>query len=252
MVELAALGAAALAGGGVNALAGGGTLLTFPALTAVGVNALSANVTNTVALTPGYIGGTLAQRADLENQRSRALVVAVPAIVGGLIGAVLLLATGEALFRSLVPWLILVAAVLIGADPWMKRWVTARLTAEGTSRHAHLVAAGAAALVGSVYGGFFGAGLGIILLALYSLVLPETLVRINALKQLTSFLANSTAALFLIFSGRVVWEAVAVMAVCALAGGVLAGRFVRRVDPNLLRGLVVTIALVVAAVYFVK
>lgn len=243
------LGVAALAGGGVNALAGGGSLITFPALTAVGIPALSANVTNTVSLTPGYVGGTLAQRADLENQGPRVLVVAVPAVVGGLVGAALLLLTGEDLFRALVPWLILGAAVLIGADPWMKRWVTHRLTAEGTSHAAHLGLAALAAFVGSVYGGFFGAGLGIILIALYSLVLPESLVRINALKQLTSFLANATAAAYLLFSGEVVWEAAAVMAVCALLGGVLAGRFVRRVNPDVLRGIVVVISVTVAAVY---
>lgn len=251
VLELGLLAVAALAAGGVNALAGGGTLITFPALVAVGVPSLSANVTNTVALTPGYIGGTLAQRADLAGQRDRALVVALPAVAGGLVGAVLLLATGEELFEELVPWLILGAAVLIGADPWMKRWVTARLNREGVHRHAHLALAAGAALVGSVYGGYFGAGLGIILLALYSLVLPETLVRVNALKQLTSFLANSTAAVFLVFSGRVEWEAVAVMAVCALAGGALAGRFVRGVPPNLLRAVVVAISLAVAVAYLV-
>lgn len=252
ILDLALLGVAAIAGGGVNALAGGGTLITFPALTAVGVPALSANITNTVALTPGYIGGTLAQRADLEHQRSRALVIAIPAIAGGLIGAALLLVAGEQLFRDLVPWLILVAAALIGGDKWLKRWVTARLTREGVSQRVHLGGAALAALVGSIYGGFFGAGLGIILLALYSLVLPETLVRINALKQLTSFLANCTAAAFLVFSGKVVWTAVAVMSVCALSGGVLAGKYVRRANPDVLRAVVVVIAVAVAIVYLVR
>ncbi|MFN8110105.1 MAG: sulfite exporter TauE/SafE family protein [Thermoleophilia bacterium] len=251
MLQLAGLGAAALAAGGVNALAGGGTLLTFPALTAAGVPALSANITNTVALTPGYFGGTLAQRADLEPQRTRATVIAAPAVLGGLAGAGLLLVTGEHLFRQLVPWLILVAAVLIAVDPWMKRWVAARLAASASHR-VHLGAAAVAAFAGSVYGGFFGAGLGIILLALYSLVVPESLARVNALKQLTSFLANITAAVFLLFSGRVWWSAVLVMAVCALVGGALAGRFVRRANPNVLRGTVVVIAVAVAAVYLIR
>ncbi|HWH14411.1 MAG TPA: sulfite exporter TauE/SafE family protein [Miltoncostaeaceae bacterium] len=249
--DLVLLAVAAVAGGGVNALAGGGTLITFPALTAVGVPALSANVTNTVALAPGYLGGTLAQRADLAGQRDRAWSVALPALLGGVAGAALLLVTGEDLFRSLVPWLILVAAVLIGADPLVKRWVRRRL-AEGEEHRPHPAAAVLAALAGSVYGGYFGAGLGIILLALYSLVLPETLVRVNALKQLTSFLANVAAAGFLVFSGRVEWTAAGVMAVGALAGGVLAGRFVRRVDPDLLRALVVVIGVTVAVVYFVR
>jgi len=248
--DLVLLAAAAVAGGGVNALAGGGTLITFPALTAVGVPALTANVTNTVALTPGYIGGTLAQRADLEGQRDRAWVVALPALVGGIAGAGLLLVTGEDLFRSLVPWLILAAAALIGVDPLVKRWVRGRLS-EGEAHRPRLGAAALAALAGSVYGGFFGAGLGIVLLALYSLVLPETLVRVNALKQLTSFMANAAAAGFLLFSGRVEWSAAAVMAVGALAGGVAAGRFVRRVDPNVLRAIVVVIGVAVAVAYLV-
>src|SRR5208337_2064610 len=101
------VGLAAVLGGAVNALAGGGTLITFPALTAVGVPALNANITNTVALSPGYIGGTLAQRADLAGQRPRVRAVAIPAIAGGLLGGALLLIVGAATFRALVPWLIL-------------------------------------------------------------------------------------------------------------------------------------------------
>ena len=109
VIDLGVLGAAALAAGAVNALAGGGTLITFPALTAVGVPALNANITNTVALSPGYIGGTLAQREDLTGQRARVRAVAIPAIVGGLVGGALLLVAGAATFRALVPWLILFA-----------------------------------------------------------------------------------------------------------------------------------------------
>jgi len=249
-LDLGFVGLAALAAGAVNALAGGGTLITFPALTAVGVPALDANITNTVALSPGYIGGTLAQRADLEGQRARVRAVAIPAIAGGLVGGALLLIVGAATFRALVPWLILIAAGLLAIDPIAKRWVRARGSHPAT--HGSLLLTGLVAFVGSIYGGFFGAGLGIILLALYSLVVPDTLVRINALKQATSFAANVAAALFFVFSGHVVWEAAIVMAVGALLGGVLAGRVVRFINPTALRAVVVVIGVVVAVVFFVN
>jgi uncharacterized membrane protein YfcA len=248
-LDLGIVGIASLAAGAVNALAGGGTLITFPALTAVGVPALNANITNTVALSPGYVGGTLAQRADLEGQRARVRAVAVPAIAGGLIGGGLLLLVGAATFRALVPWLILLATALLALDPITKRWARRRLSHPTT--HGSLMLTGIVAFVGSIYGGFFGAGLGIILLALYSLVVPDTLVRINALKQATSFAANVSAALFFVFSGHVVWEAALVMAVGALVGGTLAGRVVRYINPVALRAVVVVIGLVVAIVYFV-
>src|SRR5664279_72886 len=105
-LDLGVAGVAAFVAGGVNALAGGGTLITFPALTAIGIPALNANITNTVALSPGYIGGTLAQRADLEGQRARVRAVAVPAVLGGLAGGALLILVGASTFRALVPWLI--------------------------------------------------------------------------------------------------------------------------------------------------
>jgi uncharacterized membrane protein YfcA len=248
-LDLGVAGVAAFVAGGVNALAGGGTLITFPALTAIGIPALNANITNTVALSPGYIGGTLAQRADLEGQRARVRAVAVPAVLGGLAGGALLILVGASTFRALVPWLILFAAFLLAIDPIAKRWIGMR--ASHATGPGNLRLAGVVAFVGSVYGGFFGAGLGIILLALYSLVVPESLVRVNALKQATSFLANASAAVFFVFSGRVVWEAAVVMAVGALVGGVVAGRFVRLVNPNTLRAIVVAVGVIVAMVYFV-
>ncbi len=247
-IDLGVVGLAAVVAGAVNAIAGGGTLITFPALTAVGVPALNANITNTVALSPGYIGGTLAQRGDLEGQRPRVRAVAIPAIAGGLLGGALLLVVGAATFRALVPWLILIATLLLAIDPITKRWVRARLSHPTT--HGSLLLTGLVAFVGSIYGGFFGAGLGIILLALYSLVVPDTLVRINALKQATSFAANVSASLFFVFSGHVVWDAAIVMAVGALLGGTLAGRVVRFINPTILRVVVVAIGLVVAVVYF--
>lgn len=250
-LHLGLLGLAALGGGAVNALAGGGTLITFPALTAVGVPALNANVTNTVALTPGYFGGALGQRRDLRGQRRRVLAVALPAVAGGAVGAGLLLRTGPALFDALVPWLILVATVLLALEPRVKGDVRRRLSG-ATTGHENLAVVALVAFAGSVYGGYFGAGLGIVMLALFSLVLPDSLARVNALKQVLSLLANGVAAVLFAFVGQVAWGAALVMAVGALLGGALGGRLAGRVRASVLRAIVVCLGLVVAGVFFVK
>lgn len=252
VLDLALLGLAAVAGGAVNALAGGGTLITFPALTAVGLPALNANVTNTVALVPGYLGGAVAQRGDLMGQRRRVVAAAMPAAAGGLVGGGLLLWTGATLFEALVPWLILAATALLAAEPWLRKSVVRRLESPQADEHPHLAGVGAAAFAGSVYGGYFGAGLGIILLALFSFLLPDSLKRVNALKQAVSLLANGAAAVFFAATGDVVWAAAAVMAAGALLGGALGGRFAGRVRANVLRSVIVALGLAVAAVYFVR
>ena len=246
------LALAAVGGGAVNALAGGGTLITFPALTALGVPALQANVTNTVALTPGYLGGAYAQRDDLRGQRSRVVVTALPALAGGVVGGLLLLKTGTRLFDALVPWLILLATALLAAEPWLKRNVVERLRRQPAGGRANLTGVGVTAFAGAVYGGYFGAGLGIVMLALFSFVLPDSLTRVNALKQTLSLLANGAAAVLFAATGRVVWPAAAVMAVGALLGGSLGGRFAGRVQAGVLRGVVVALGLAVAIAFFVK
>ena len=250
-LDLAALGLAAVAGGAVNALAGGGTLITFPALIAVGVPTLNANTTNTVALVPGYLGGTIGQRADLGGQRRRVWAMLVPAVAGGLLGGALLLLSGEKLFGLLVPWLILLATALLAAEPWLKKTAVGRLRAHEADGRAG-PAGVLAAFTGAVYGGYFGAGLGIILLSLFSLVLPDSLKRVNALKQAVSFFANAAAAVLFASMGGVVWSAAAVMAAGALAGGSLGGRFATRVHAGTLRAVVIALGVVIAAVYFVK
>jgi hypothetical protein len=250
-IDLGLLALAAVGGGAVNALAGGGTLITFPALTAMGVPALHANITNTVALTPGYCGGTIAQRHDLRGQRSRVAVTALPAVAGGLIGGALLLKTGSTLFDALVPWLILLATGLLAAEPWLKRTVVRRLQSPAVS-NANLVGVAVTAFAGAIYGGYFGAGLGIVMLALFSLVLPDSLRRVNALKQTLSLFANGAAAILFVATGNVVWTAAAVMAVGALLGGSLSGRFAGRVRAGVLRGVMITLGLVIAVAFFMK
>ena len=246
---LAAL--AALAAGVVNALAGGGTLITFPTLTFLGIPAVAANVTNTVALCPGYFGATLAQSNDLKGQKARLWFVVPAGVIGGIIGGVLLLNTGEKLFRSLVPFLILLASVLLAVQDPVRAWLVRRAQQTGSAK---LPEAWAALPLGlaAVYGGYFGAGLSVIVLAVLGLTLEDTLTRLNALKQVVSFSTNVAAAIFFVFSGQVVWPVVLVMAVGALVGGALGGRLAGKIKPSTLRWIVVTIGVVVALVYLVR
>jgi uncharacterized protein len=245
------VGFAAIAAGAVNALAGGGTLITFPMLTAVGVPAIMANVTNTVALCPGYIGGTLAQINDLKDQQKRLWYLLPAGVIGGLIGGILLLHTGEKLFRGLVPFLILAASLLLAIQEPVRAWLTRRMSANasgGTHERWAALPVGVAA----IYGGYFGAGLSVIILAALGLTFEDSLTRLNALKQLISFSVNVAAATFFLFSGKVVWLAALVMAVGALIGGVLGGRLAGRVKPATLRWMVVTIGIIVSIIYFVR
>jgi uncharacterized membrane protein YfcA len=245
------IGLAAVAGGLVNALAGGGTLITFPMLTAVGLPAVAANVTNTVALCPGYLGATLAQAKDLAGQRRRLYLLVPASVIGGVIGGVLLLNTGERVFRALVPFLILLAAVLLSVQDPVRRWVT-RNTKPGATPGAGEAWAALPVGAAAIYGGYFGAGLSVIVLAVLGLVLDDTLTRLNALKQAVSFSVNTAAAIFFLFSGQVVWPAALVMMVGALAGGALGGRLAGRIQPQLLRRIVVVVAVIVALIYFVR
>jgi hypothetical protein len=250
-LDFVLIGFAALTGGAVNALAGGGTLITFPMLTAVGIPAVSANVTNTVALCPGYLGGTFAQAKDLKGNPRRLWIMSLTGILGGIAGSLLLLHTGEQTFRSLVPYLILLASGLLAVQEPVRKWVLKRAGEAGTGA-AHEVMMILAVMLAAVYGGYFGAGLGVMVLAIIGLVLNDTLTRINALKQLVSLATNVAAASFFIFSGRVEWPAALVMGFCALAGGVLGGRLAGRIRPTVLRMIVVTIGLVVAGIYLVR
>jgi uncharacterized membrane protein YfcA len=241
---------AAIAAGTVNALAGGGTLITFPMLVFLGVPPVTANVTNTVALCPGYLGGTLAQRDDLRGQEKRLWLIVPASIVGGVLGGFLLLQTGEKLFNDLVPYLILLASGLLAIQDPVRAWLTRRMgEGHGTKleRLAWLPVG-----VASVYGGYFGAGLSVIVLSALGLTLDDSLTRLNALKQAVAFTVNVAAAIFFLFSGKVEWTVAVVMAVGALIGGLLGGKLAGRVKPSVLRWTVVIIGVVISIVYFIR
>jgi uncharacterized protein len=241
---------AALVAGAVNALAGGGTLITFPMLVALGVPAVSANVTNTVALCPGYLGGTLAQKKDLQGQGKRLWFVLPAAIVGGVLGGFLLLQTGEKLFKDLIPYLILLASGLLAIQDPVRAWLARRMgQAQGSGlEKLSWLPVGLA----SVYGGYFGAGLSVIVLSALGITVNDSLTRLNAIKQAIAFAVNVAAAVFFVFSGQVVWSLAIVMAAGALIGGTLGGKLAGKIKPSTLRWTVVIIGVIISIVYFVK
>lgn len=249
--QLALAGLAALAAGIVNALAGGGTLISFPMLIALGVPPVSANVTNTVALVPGYLGGAVAQRADLDRQGRRLRVLLPAAALGGLVGAALLLLTPERVFEVLVPVLILAAVAVLALGDSVKRRVAERISQAADGAPEHLVGPAVGVFLAAIYGGYFGGGLGIIVLAILGVILVDTLTRLNALKQVTSLVVNAVAAGVFVLFGDVVWSAAAVMLVCAVVGGFLGGTLASRVPARVLQRIVLVIGVAVAIGYAV-
>ena len=229
--ELALAGIAAAAAGLVNALPGGGTLISFPALVALGVPEVVANVTNTVALCPGYLGGALAQKNDLAGQKKRLILLVPAGIMGGLAGGILLLYVSEQVFHMLVPVLILLAAVLLAVQDRVRDWIRLHSGHDGTDGRGCRSAALPVGL-SAVYGGYFGPGLSVIILAVLGLFLDDTLTRLNALKQCISLGTNVAAAVFFLFSGLVLWPFALVMAAGALFGGAIGGRIASRIDPG--------------------
>ncbi len=247
-----AVGGATLTAGAVNAIAGGGTLISFPVLTAVGVPSVQANATNTVALCPGYLGGAVAQRDALVAERSTLARRAVVAGVGGAVGSVLLLVVSDDAFRRVVPFLILLSCALLAAQDPLRRRIGAAPSddpdAAPRTSPLELVGIFGAAL----YGGFFGAGLGIMLIAVLGVLSHGPLNQVNAVKQVLAFVINTSAALLLAFSGEVTWAFAVVMAPCGLLGGAIGGRLAGSIPPARLRVVVIAFGVVVAAVYLLR
>jgi uncharacterized membrane protein YfcA len=234
----------AFAAGAVNAVAGGGSLLTFPALLALGFDAVPASITNTLGLWPGYVGGAHAYRAEVAGQRQRARVLVVPASLGAVAGAALLLVSPESVFEAVVPYLVLAAAGLLAAQPRISSWVVRR----GRVHRGVPPILLAVTFVGGVYGAYFGGALGVILLAALGSVLAEDLQRINGLKAFLSLVINSVAVLIFVFSPHVHWATVVAMGVGSLLGGRLGAGAARRLGAGQLRAVVVSFAVVVGVV----
>ena len=276
---LAAAGAAGAAGA-INAVAGGGTLVSFSTLLGLGVPAVTANVTNTVALVPAYLAGSWGQRSDLKPQLRKARGLAVAAFTGGLGGSILLINIPAGVFRLTAPYLILFACALLLVEGRLRSRIGAasvdapapdtedpeRRGAVARSEHPHQgMRAGprapstsawtppavCAVFAAAVYGGFFGAGLGIMVMAVLSLFGSDSLVEVNALKQALSFIINLVAAGFFLFSGHVSWPVVPAMAVAGVAGGLVGSRLVRVIKPSQLRVAVIVTGVAVAIALWV-
>ncbi|MDX6720213.1 MAG: uncharacterized protein QOJ63_2467 [Solirubrobacteraceae bacterium] len=235
------LAAAGFGAGAVNAVAGGGSLISFPALLAAGYPSIAANVTNSVALLPGYIGGSLAYRRELAEQGGRIRALAATSALGAAAGAVLLLVSPAALFEAIVPWLILAACLLLALQPRAAATVRRHRARAGSG-----VALHATLFVAALYGGYFGAGLGIVLLALLGVLLPDELQRLNALKGVLSLLIAAVSAAGFALFGPIAWDAALIVGGACLLGGVAGVRVARRLPAPLLRGVVIAFGTAVA------
>ncbi len=248
VADAALLATAGFVGGGVNAVAGGGSLIVFPALVATGYGTLVANVTNSVALWPGYLGGVLGFRRELAGQGARVGALSVAAAVGSAAGCALLLSTPPSAFDVVVPFLVLFASLLLAAQPRVARLVG---QPTGDHRDAARVLYPAVALA-AVYGGYFGGALGVILLGTLALTVHDTLRRLNALKGALSLVVATVTVLAFGVFGPVDWAAVGVVAPTSLLGGFAGARVARRLNDRVLRWCVVGLGIVVAVALLVR
>lgn len=236
LIALAGLGA-----GLVNGVAGGGTLVSFPALLAVGYPALTANVTSTVGIWTGYLGGTAGFRREVMDQKQRLAALAPTVVAGAVAGGILLLTTPSGDFKVIAPYLLLLSCLLFAAQPFVRKWLSGR---DKVSSHAVLMHVGM--FFASVYGAYFGAGLGVVMLAVLGTALPDPLVRINGLRSVLALVVNTVAVVIFVVHAHVAWTAAALMTGCALVGGYIGSRLSRRVPPAALRAVVITLGLVTA------
>lgn len=238
--------------GAVNAVAGGGTLISFPALLAAGQSAFVANITSSTGLLTGYIGGSVAYRRELSGQAPRVRSLGIAAVLGGAIGAIVLLATPPDSFEAIVPYLVLVSTLLLAVQPWLARVVARRREGRPDNQSEITWPVQIGVGLGAVYGSYFGAGLGVLLLAVLGILLEDRLHRLNALKGLLSLIVNVIGVLFFVWSGEVNWIAAAILAVTAYLGGTFGVSVARKLPGHVLRGSIVVLGLIVAVVLLVR
>ncbi len=247
LIDICLLALAGFAAGGMNALAGGGTFFSFPALLATGLAPVTAGATNAVALWPASLAGAWAARGSLRPLGRYLLPLLLAGLAGGLLGGLLLLGGGDGVFRVLIPWLLLAATALFAASPWLSRLLAARRKLSDLPPHGPL---SLGAHVGvSVYGGYFGAGMGILQLAAFSIE-GHPLARANALKNLISAVIYSVASLTFIIAGRVSWLELLILLTGATLGGYAGGAAGERLSPRLLRALVLLVGSGMTLYYF--
>lgn len=243
VLEALAILGGGVAAGTINTIVGSGTLITFPLLLAFGYAPVTANVSNTIGLVPGSLSGAYGYRRELAGQRERTVRLAVASVLGGIAGAVLLLVLPADAFRRIVPGFIAAALVLVVVQPRLSRRLAAR-RAEAPEHAGALTLAGL--FLCGVYGGYFGAAQGIIILSLLGIALHETLQRINGVKNVLAMLTNLVAALIFVFVAHVAWGAALLIAAGSIAGGQIGAHVGRRLPPAALR--IVIVAVGVAAI----
>jgi hypothetical protein len=236
LFDLLLLALAGFAAGGMNALAGGGTFFSFPALLAAGLPPVTANATNAVALWPASLAGAWAARASLRPLGRYLIPLLLAGLAGGLLGGLLLLAGGDDVFRVLIPWLLLAATALFAASPWLGRWLAERRKNREAEHPPHTPLSLGAHIGVSIYGGYFGAGMGILQLAAFSIE-GHALARANALKNLISAVIYSIATLTFIIAG-------------ATIGGYAGGALGEKLPPALLRAFVILVGSGMTLYYF--
>jgi uncharacterized protein len=245
VLEALAILAAGFAAGGINAIVGSGSLITFPVLLAVGYAPVVANVSNTVGLSLGNLSAMWGYRRELEGQRGRIMMGGTGTTLGAITGGVLLLTLPEGVFETAVPLLILLACALMAVRP-------APSLAEGTFSPARRATFVAVCFGVGVYGGYFGAAQGVILLAALRLLIPDHLQRLNGLKNVLAGIANIVAAILFIIVAHVAWDVAAIVAVGSIVGAQFGARYGRRIPDQTLRWTVVTVGVIVAIVLLVK
>jgi uncharacterized protein len=241
--EILAILAAAIAAGAINAVVGSGSLITFPTLLAFGFPPVIANVSNNIGLVPGNVSGALGYREELSGQRGRLIRLGTASCAGSLAGAAALLALPPGVFEVVVPALIIAACVLVVLQPRLSAWVAARSKEHAEHGGSFLVAG---VFLAGVYGGYFGAAQGVLVIGLLGVFLTESLQRINAGKNVLVTIVNATAAIVFVIFAHVAWLAVALIAAGSTAGGLIGARVGRRLPPLALRIIIVVIGVIAA------
>ena len=244
LATVALAGAAGLAAGAINTVVGSGTLITFPVLLALGVPPITANVSNTIGLVPGSASGAWSYRRELAGQRDRLIRLAGASVLGAVAGALLLLTLPAGVFKAVVPVLIIAALGLVIAQPWLSRKLPATEHDGPGGHHAlagHRVLLWCAVLLTGVYGGYFGAAQGVILIAIMGILLDADLQRVNALKNVLAGLVNAVAGVIFIILAHPDWTYVAIIAAGSAVGGQVGGLIGRRLSPVVLRGVIVIV-----------
>ena len=251
LLRLAAAASAAFVAGGINSVAGGGTLVTFPTLIWLGLPSVVANATNTVAIWPGSLGSLWGFRRELAATDRTMLWLVLPSLAGGITGAILLRLTPSHTFDRIIPFLILFATVLFTVQKPIQNW----LGTHHEDRHRSprwLVSAMLAQLMVGVYGGYFGAGIGIMMLTVLSVLGMTDILKMNALTSLYALCINGIAAVLFIYAHMVYWHYVLVMAVAAIAGGWGAAGVARRIGRTAVRRFVIVVGYTITVVLFIR